>query len=251
MADKRAYFKLDVGYLTNPKVAAASLESQGAIILHIGCIAYSAQHLTDGLVPVALVCRLTGTCADDATVLYKHGLLHEAGDGIARVHDFLEHQRSSSEVKGAADKAKAAADARWGERTDAQRNASSNASSMPDAMHVASDAQMPREIGEKERDMRAAHAQRFDEFWSLYPKKRDKGRAIIAWAKATKSTDPEVILQAVRRYAADPEVAKENYKFAKYPATWLNAQAWDDVSTVTPLATRRTADQIRNGWMFR
>ena len=256
MADKRAYFKLDVGYLTNPKVAAASLESQGAVILHIGCIAYAAQHLTDGLVPIALVRRLTGTCADDATVLYKHGLLHEAGDGIALVHDFLEHQRSSSEVKGAADKARAAADARWSDHTDASRNASSNAPSMPDALHVASDAPMPREIGEiGERDIPTGASQaqaRFDEFWDLYPKKKDKGKALKAWTRAVKVTDPDTILRAVRRYAADPDVTKEKYRYAKYPATWLNAQAWEDEpATVTHLPTkRRTPEQILDGWMY-
>jgi hypothetical protein len=124
---------------------------------------------------------------------------------------------------------------------------------MPDAMHVASDAPMPRETGEREERERTTSASRFDEFWALYPKKKDKGKALTAWNKATRKTDPDTILKAVRRYAADPDVSKEKYRFAKYPATWLNARAWEDEpATVTHLpAKRKTPEQILDGWMYR
>jgi hypothetical protein len=147
MADKRAYFKLDVGYLTNPKVAAISLESTTAILLHIGSIGYAAQHLTDGEVPVPLLLRLTGATKDDADLLYASGLWEPGPQlGKAIVHDYLQHQRSSADVKGASDTAKKAAKARW----NADGNADGNAECMPDAMRPASETAMPREKRERE-----------------------------------------------------------------------------------------------------
>lgn len=152
MADKRAYFKLDVGYMTNPKVLAVLDESPAAILLHIASIGYAAQHLTDGVVPVKAILRMTGASPEDTDLLFAAGLWENGPtSGKATVHDYLEHQRSSIDVKGASEKAKRAAGARW----DASSNASSNASSMPDAMPDASESAMPRERGEREeRDIK-------------------------------------------------------------------------------------------------
>lgn len=138
MADKRAYFTLDVGYLTNPKIAPLLDSHPRAVLLHIECIAYSAQHLTDGVVPMLLAMRLA--CAEQChmDMLVQSGLVLDQGDGSVVVHDYLEHQRSASDVKRASDKAQRAAAARWGD-------APSNASSMPTALPTA----MPRE---KERE---------------------------------------------------------------------------------------------------
>lgn len=143
MADKRAYFKLDVGYMSNPKVLSVLDESTTAILLHIASIGYAAQHLTDGIVPVKALLRMTGATQDDADLLIAAGLWVDGPTGgKAEVHDYLEHQRSSTEAKGASEKAKRAASARW--------DASSNASSMPDAMPDASESAMPREKRERE-----------------------------------------------------------------------------------------------------
>lgn len=141
MPDKRAYFKLDVGYLSNPKIASLLDNHPRAILLHLECIAYATQHLTDGLVPMRLAMRLA--CAEqcDLDLLLQCGLLLAVDESNIAVHDYLEHQRSASEVKAAADKGKRAAEARW-------TNAPSNAPSMPDALPNP----MPREK-ERERDI--------------------------------------------------------------------------------------------------
>lgn len=156
MADKRAYFKMDVGYMSNPKVLGVLDESSSAILLHIASIAYATQHLTDGVVPVKALLRMTGASEADAELLVAAGLWVEGPTGgRAEVHDYLQHQRSASEVKGASEKAKRAADAKWAKNPDASRNASgnavSNASSMQDAMPNASEIAMPREK-ERERE---------------------------------------------------------------------------------------------------
>lgn len=71
--------------------------------------------------------------------------------------------------------------------------------------------------------------ERFDAFWSHYPKKRSKGRAEKAWVKIT--PDPELfaaILAGLERAKASSDWQKDGGKFVPYPATWLNARGWED-----------------------
>lgn len=69
----------------------------------------------------------------------------------------------------------------------------------------------------------SAHS--FDEWWEIYPLKKDKGRARTAWKSALKKTTPEVLLTAAAAYRDDPN---RNPAFTKYPASWLNAEAWEN-----------------------
>ena len=68
----------------------------------------------------------------------------------------------------------------------------------------------------------------FDEFWALYPKKLDKGRAIKDFRTALKRATFEVILTGVTAYKDDPY---RKPQFTKYPSSWLNADAWDNYIT--------------------
>lgn len=77
----------------------------------------------------------------------------------------------------------------------------------------------------------------FVEFWSNYPRRVGKGDAEKAWAKATKLAPASVILEAVRRYAAEVE-GREVAKIA-HPSTWLNGRRWED----EPGANRGTSDR--------
>lgn len=77
----------------------------------------------------------------------------------------------------------------------------------------------------------------FEEFWALYPR-HVGGRlaAAKAWDKACKIASAEVILAAVRLFAAS--VVGAEPRFIPYPTTWLNAGRWaDDVAV-----RRKTAD---------
>jgi hypothetical protein len=71
-----------------------------------------------------------------------------------------------------------------------------------------------------------AVADRFDEFWSAYPRKVDKGHARKAWAKAAKTTDPQVIIDAAVCFAA--KMANADQKFIAHATTWLNGERWLD-----------------------
>lgn len=65
----------------------------------------------------------------------------------------------------------------------------------------------------------------FEEFWKEYPRKRDKGAAFKAFRSALSRAKFEDILAGVIRYKDDPS---RNADFTKYPATWLNADSWEN-----------------------
>ena len=65
---------------------------------------------------------------------------------------------------------------------------------------------------------------RFDEFWELYPRKRDKGKAKKSYRTACKKTDEQTIIDSVKQYALEVEGKEATY--IKYPASWLNAESW-------------------------
>lgn len=77
----------------------------------------------------------------------------------------------------------------------------------------------------------------FDRFWNVYPRKAGKQAAVKAWAKAIKSTSPDVIVDGASRFAADPNLPEK--QFIPHPATWLNAGRWDD----EPLPGRKPEQQ--------
>jgi len=69
--------------------------------------------------------------------------------------------------------------------------------------------------------------EQFDEFWNLYPKKIDKAPAFRQFRRALNRVEFEDILAGVIRFAADPNLPKEK-RFIKNPATWLNANGWEE-----------------------
>jgi biotin operon repressor len=76
----------------------------------------------------------------------------------------------------------------------------------------------------------------FDSFWESYPKKVDKGAALRAFRRAIKNLDPAVVIAGAKAYAEDPNLPEK--QFIKNPATWLNAEAWNN----GPLPKRKTTD---------
>ena len=77
----------------------------------------------------------------------------------------------------------------------------------------------------------------FKEFWELYPKKVDKGAAVRAFRKALKHYDAKDVIEGAKRYGEDPNLPEKRY--VKNPATWLNAEAWNN----PPLPERKKEDR--------
>ena len=76
----------------------------------------------------------------------------------------------------------------------------------------------------------------FDSFWSNYPKKVDKGAALRAFKRAIKKQDPALVIAGAKAYGQDPNLPEK--QFIKNPATWLNAEAWNN----GPLPKRNKTD---------
>lgn len=68
---------------------------------------------------------------------------------------------------------------------------------------------------------------KFDEFWNLYPRKVDKAKAFRAFRSALKRAKFEDILAGAIAYRNDPS---RNPDFTKYPASWLNADSWENAA---------------------
>lgn len=85
----------------------------------------------------------------------------------------------------------------------------------------------PREGKTEDRAVGVAHfGQTFEEFYSVYPRKKEPDAARRAWDKATKKTTPAMIVAGARRFA--DERAGEDPRYTPYPASWLNAGGWKD-----------------------
>lgn len=65
----------------------------------------------------------------------------------------------------------------------------------------------------------------FAEWWKVYPNKKGKGAAKIAYRKALKKLAHEQLLAFAVSYAADPNRVD---KYTPYPQKWLNQERWDD-----------------------
>ena len=86
----------------------------------------------------------------------------------------------------------------------------------------------------------------FTRFWDIYPRKVGKGAARTAWARATRKTAPEVITEAAHAHARTWASAATEARFIPHPASWLNAERWNDtLPDVAP--TGRTAEDRRRG----
>jgi hypothetical protein len=85
----------------------------------------------------------------------------------------------------------------------------------------------------------------FDAFYALYPRHTHRATARRAWDKAIKRVRPEVIMAGAARYAADPNLPPT--ALIPYPATWLNADAWDDDPCPPDPRRERPADPMRRG----
>lgn len=81
----------------------------------------------------------------------------------------------------------------------------------------------------------------FIEFWTIYPRRAQKAKARKAFTDALKKVPRETILTGAARYRDDPNRKPE---YTAHPASWLNAERWDDDPEPTP-APPLTAAQAR------
>ena len=98
-------------------------------------------------------------------------------------------------------------------------------------------------------------SENFDTFWSIYPRKKGKAEAKLAFNKALKKTGAETILSGVKIYALERE--GQEMEFTAWASTWLNQERWEDepdTQTVKPkferFLTKREIDDQRTKEAF-
>jgi hypothetical protein len=82
----------------------------------------------------------------------------------------------------------------------------------------------------------------FNEFWNEYPRKVDRGKALKAFKSALKRAKFEDILAGAIAYRNDPTRKPE---FTKYPATWLNADAWENAAALPEVKAANEARRLK------
>lgn len=88
----------------------------------------------------------------------------------------------------------------------------------------------------------------FEEFWRAFPpgRKRSKGNARKAFAKAIAKCPPQELVSAAAEYAASDLGRGE---FVKMPEAWLNGECWaDDRSSWRNLKPKASSATTRDGY---
>jgi hypothetical protein len=193
--------------------------------------AWSARNGTDGFVPDYVLDEWR-TARKVAASLVSAGVWCPVADGFV-FNRWAPDQQLNVQVEQDR-KTNAARQARSRERRNAVTNGVTDALVTPSVTPASPVLSNPvLSSSTKATTRAAAQPDRFPEFWQAYPRRDDKPRAVKAWAQAIKRQDAQTIIDAAARFAADPN--RED-AFTKQPATWLNADAWNN----PPLPPRRS-----------
>ena len=77
-------------------------------------------------------------------------------------------------------------------------------------------------VNDKENEKENENAQRFDQFWTTYPRKTDKARAKRSFLRLTKAEQELAVSNIQRLYSETPA------QFIPHPSTYLNGKRWED-----------------------
>ena len=108
--------------------------------------------------------------------------------------------------------------------TTTETTTDTNTEDKPPAESVESSNKKPLPPSSRNNDVAAA----FDLFWSAYPKKKSKGAARKAFAKAIKCVEVSAMITTIKSQKVTEGWTKEGGQFIPYPASWLNAEGWED-----------------------
>ena len=197
----------------------------------------------DGIVESFNVMRMTGATEDDLRVLVSKGFVQVLNeDLVAYITDWNENNKLRADRKVDSIykhlllqinpdvqllQAKPRADTKklTGQPTDNQWTSN--------GLHsIGKDSVVQDSIGEvsiKELEIE------FEELWKLYPKKKEKPKALKSYIKARKEgTTKEEVKQGIDNYNKEIEIKKTDKQYIKYGSTWFNNCCWLDDYDFTP-----------------
>lgn len=68
----------------------------------------------------------------------------------------------------------------------------------------------------------------FERWWSAYPRKQGKRKALAEWRRATKRVDRDELVAKTKTFADFHAREGTDKQFIPLPTTWLNRDGWDD-----------------------
>jgi hypothetical protein len=69
----------------------------------------------------------------------------------------------------------------------------------------------------------------FEEFWKVYPKKKEKSLALIEWNKLKPNEElKNEIIRSVENYKKTDQWQEAGGKYIIYPARFLKRKRWED-----------------------
>ena len=77
-------------------------------------------------------------------------------------------------------------------------------------------------VNDKENEKENENVQRFDQFWTTFPRKTDKARAKRSFLRLTKAEQELAVSNIQRLYSETPA------QFIPHPSTYLNGKRWED-----------------------
>lgn len=88
-------------------------------------------------------------------------------------------------------------------------------------------------------------SERFEKFWSAYPRKENKQKAIAAFEKVNPDDQMlDAMLRAIERQKTSSQWQEEGGRFIPHPTTWLNGRRWEDeVQTAQPRGKAQAVQQ--------
>lgn len=82
----------------------------------------------------------------------------------------------------------------------------------------------------------------FPAFWDAYPRKSNKARAQVVWAKLKPDQAlTDRILSAAAAQAKSADWQREDGRYIPHAATWLNGKQWEDTPTVIAPRERKVS----------
>ena len=220
------WVRIDDGFPNHPKIIGLS---DGAFRLYITALCYSNAYLTDGIIPIKTVKKLSNSRHISALVAAN---LWEISEDEITILGYDEYQFTKERVESERKSARARMEKhRLLRRTNGE----------PTQPHT-HPIPIPIPIPNIDLHTFPLEMTSFEEFWKLYPRKQAKGAARTAYMKALKKADHETIMAGVRRFASDPNRQDE---FTAHASTWLNQERWTDEAQPAKAMTRTESSVMR------
>lgn len=109
--------------------------------------------------------------------------------------------------------------------TDVKDNISSNKSINKSNNNIS-------DKSDKESDLET----RFNNIWKIYPNKKGKPKALLAYKRAVKSgTTDEEIKAGLENYLEEIRVNYTQQNYIKHGSTWFNGKGWEDDYDLIPI----------------